>query len=222
MEFIKQLIDINSQLLDVFGYSLSYVEFIGTSFGLLSVWLAAKANVHTWSTGIINVLAFFAIYYQVQLYSDMLLQVFFLILSVWGLWKWKAKAAGGEELQIGVLSKRVAVLLLMVCLASVILLGWFMSEVHLYFPDIFPHKASFPYADALTTVLSIAASFLMAYKKLECWYLWLVVDLVCIVLYVQKGVLFIAAEYAVFLIIAAAGLLRWQKSVRYAERFSAG
>lgn len=222
MEFINQFLDINNQLLNVFGYSLSYVEFIGTSFGLLSVWLAAKANIHTWSTGIINVLAFFAIYYQVQLYSDMLLQIFFLFLSVWGLWKWNRKATDRAELQISVLSKRFSIILLLICVASIGLVGWFMSMVHLYFPSIFPHEASFPYADALTTVLSIAASFLMANKKVECWYLWVVVDLVCIVLYVQKGVLFIAAEYAVFFIIAAAGLFRWLKTVRYAERFSAG
>jgi len=66
------------------GYSLSYVELVGTVTGLVSVWLAARANILTWPVGIINVLAFFILFYQVRLYSDMALQVYFLATTIYG------------------------------------------------------------------------------------------------------------------------------------------
>ena len=65
-------------------------------------------------------------------------------------------------------------------------------------------------------VMSIAATLLLAQKKLENWYLWIVVDLVSVVLYFIKGVYFLSAEYVVFLGMASWGLYRWKKQRLYA------
>lgn len=69
--------DIENIAFQILNYPISYVEFIGALFGLVSVYLAAKANILTWGTGIVNELFLFILFFQVQLYADMLLQVFF-------------------------------------------------------------------------------------------------------------------------------------------------
>ena len=58
---------------------MSYLEFFGVAFGLLAVWLSAKANIWSWPVGIVNVVLAFLLYYQVQLYPDMFLQAFFFV-----------------------------------------------------------------------------------------------------------------------------------------------
>ncbi len=222
MDFLTYILDIDNSMLTIYSYQMSYIEFIGTSLGLISVWLATKANIHTWTTGIINVMAFFVIYYQVQLYSDMFLQVFFLLSSFFGIFQWFRKKPEYEDKKITTLNVKY----LMVLLASIViltaLLGIFMSHIHLICPVYFTKAAAYPYLDALTTTLSVFATFLMAYKRIECWALWILTDLICIGLYIQKGITVIALEYFIFLIMASWGFIQWQKSITYAKRLSIG
>ena len=75
------LFDINNIAYEIIGYQISYVELIGTLFGLISVYLATKTNILTWATGIINELFLFILFFQVQLYADMFLQVFFFVVT---------------------------------------------------------------------------------------------------------------------------------------------
>ncbi|NME68598.1 nicotinamide riboside transporter PnuC [Flammeovirga aprica] len=222
MEFLSSIIDINSTFFEVLGYPMSYIEFFGTLSGLISVWLATKANIHTWTIGIINVIAFFLIYYQIQLYSDMFLQVFFFGTSVLGIWQWLKKKPVENDKKIRFLHQRDQILLSVLMIVTTFILGYMVSQIHLYLPKYFTAPASYPYADAFTTVLSIFATFLMAYKRVECWVLWILVDVVCIVLYFQKGVMFISVEYFIFLFIAINGLIQWSKSIQNEKRFSIG
>lgn len=211
MELLNQFIQIENTMIRIANYSLSYVEFIGTLFGLISVWLATKANWHTWTTGIVNVIAFFIIYYQIQLYSDMLLQVFFFGCSLVGIYKWLVKDKLKNNKSIRRLSrKKLFLCILSICFTSA-LVGYYISRIHIYAPTYFSEAAAFPYLDALTTVLSIFATYLMIHKKIECWYLWITVDIISIGLYYKKGILFISGEYLIFLIMASWGLYQWHK-----------
>ena len=83
------LFDINNIANEIIVYQISYVELIGTLFGLISVYLATKTNILTWATGIINELFLFILFFQVQLYADMFLQVFFFVVTLYGWYNWK-------------------------------------------------------------------------------------------------------------------------------------
>ena len=72
----------------VLGYPVSYIEFFGTGLYLWSVWLIARRNRLTWPVGLVSVLLFLVIYYQIRLYSDMLEQVYYLGASLYGWWYW--------------------------------------------------------------------------------------------------------------------------------------
>lgn len=222
MEFIAYLLDINTKMFELAGYTCSYIEFVGTIFGLGSVWLATKANIHTWTTGFINILIFFMIYYQVQLYSDMLLQVFFFVVSVHGILQWSKKKGGHADRRISVLSTKNRWVLSALAVVLILTLGFIMSNIQAISGGLFTEPAAFPYADSFTTVLSIYATYFMVFKKVECWILWILVDVLCIVLYVQKGIYFVAAEYLVFLVMASMGLLEWIKLLKNEERIGTG
>ena len=84
-----ELFDINNIAFEIMAYQISYVELIGTLFGLISVYLATRANILTWGTGIINELFLFILFFQIQLYADMFLQVFYFVVTLYGWYNWK-------------------------------------------------------------------------------------------------------------------------------------
>lgn len=100
-------------------------------------------------------------------------------------------------------------------MALSVMLGLIMTRIHVWLPTLFPDPASYPYLDALTTVMSFTATVLMAKKKVACWYLWILVDVIGIWLYYAKGVKFIALEYVLFLALAIQGYRSWKKQLQH-------
>jgi len=205
------LFNIENIAFEVLNYPISYVELIGTLFGLVSVYLATKANILTWGTGVVNELFLFILFFQVQLYADMFLQVFFFIVTLYGWNNWKKIP---KENSITSITIKTKILISGILLIATIIIGYLLSNIHLHFPQYFKMEASFPYTDSLVMVMSIIATVLLAKKKIESWYFWIFVDLVCVILFFQKGIMFLAFEYLIFLGLATYGLLNWKKQLK--------
>ncbi|MBP6257059.1 nicotinamide mononucleotide transporter [Patescibacteria group bacterium] len=94
------------------------------------------------------------------------------------------------------------------------LLIWIIAHLNVRFPKLFAEPASYVILDSFTTILSFAATILMIRKKVECWILRIIVDIIGIYLYYVKGVQFIALEYVLFLCLAINGLLQRQKNAK--------
>lgn len=200
--------DIHNSLVDVWGYSLSYVECIGTIFGLISVYFATRANILTWGTGIVNEVCLFVLFFQVQLYADMFLQVYFFGVTLYGWKQWNRKK---QPVHITFLTKRQRIFLLTGLVAGTCLLGIFFSRLHLLLPAYFKLEAAYPFTDSFVMMASILATVLLARKNMENWYLWMAVDLVCVVLYAIKGIYFLSLEYGLFLALVSYGFIHWKK-----------
>ena len=203
----------------IIGYPMSYVEFIGTIFYLWSVWLISRRRVLTWPVGIISVLLYMVLFYQIRLYSDTLEQVYYLGASIYGWWIWnQSPKEDGEIADVGYSNQRVIFLWISLTAIISLLTGFFMSRVHILFPLIFPAAASFPYLDALTTIMSFSAMWLTAQKKVESWIYWIIVDFIGIWLYFAKDVKFISLLYIVLLILAINGLRMWNKTAKTMQK----
>ncbi|PWG80289.1 nicotinamide riboside transporter PnuC [Pararcticibacter amylolyticus] len=202
--------DIESIAFNIWNYPLSYVELIGTLFGLLSVFYASKANILTWPSGVINELFLFILFFQVQLYADMFLQVYFFIVTLYGWFHWNSKTT---ESRITTLRRKSLVITIFLILLLSLPAGFMVQNLHVYMPQHFKMPAAFPYVDSLVMVGSIAATLLLSRKRLDNWYFWIAIDLICVVLYSVKGIYFLALEYLVFLGMAIYGLLYWKKQV---------
>lgn len=202
--------DIQNIAFQVLDYKISYVELIGTVFGLVSVFYASRVNILTWSTGIINEIFLFILFFQVQLYADMFLQVYFFIVTLYGWYNWKRKPDSGS---ISKLDKRSAIIYVVTMFAGVIAAGFLFKNIHTYLPQYFAVPAAYPFADSFVMVTSIAATMLLAKKKIENWYLWFAGDIVCIVLYFKKQVYFLSLEYFIFLMLVTYGLFNWKKEM---------
>jgi nicotinamide mononucleotide transporter len=203
--------EINNIAFELISYPISYVELIGTLFGLISVYLASRANILTWATGIINEVFLFILFFQVQLYADMFLQVYFFIVTLFGWYNWKHKP---KQNSFSTTNFKEKVWITSLIIVGTVLAGFFFANIHLYLPQFFKSRASFPFADSFVMILSIFATVLLAYKKIETWYLWIMTDIVCVFLFFKKGIVFLGIEYLVFIGLAIYGLLNWKKEMK--------
>lgn len=212
--------NINSIFFELWGVKMSYLEFYATLTGLIAVILSAQENVWSWIVGLANVVLAFMMFYQIQLYPDMFLQVFFFITNLIGFWQWKypkkQEANKKNELRISQLSLQQFGLLTLIGLVGTILLGTFAKNLHEWLPMVFSLPSAFPYMDSFTTVMSIFATFLLIRKKVEAWWVWLGVDIISTYMYYVKEVKLYSLLYAVFCIIALFGAVNWTKEYKKA------
>ncbi len=219
---MSDFLRVDHALFTVLGYPLSGIEFLGTILYLWSVWLIARRRVLTWPVGIVAVLLFLWLFWQIRLYSDAIEQVYYLAASVYGWWTWsRSPRDGGAVAGVRFSGGRSAACVLAATLAVSLLWGAAMTRVHLWWPVLFPEPASFPWLDAATTVMSFTAMGLMAMKRTESWIYWIVVDVVGIGLYYAKEVRFISLLYVVLLVLAARGLRLWTVGFRQGQEWPA-
>lgn len=210
---MPNFLSVNNIVFTVLGYPMSYVELIGTILYLWSVWLISKRQVLTWPVGILSVLLYMVLFYQIRLYSDTLEQVYYLGASIYGwiLWNKPSKDDGQiKDVTYGD-GKSIILWVAMTGIIS-IFAGILMGRIHLLLPVLFPEAASFPFLDAFTTIMSFTAMWLMARKRIESWIYWIFVDVIGIWLYFVKDVKFISLLYIILLIMAVNGLRSWQKA----------
>ena len=214
--------DLEQIAFEMWGYSMSYLELVGTLTGYLAIGLAARANVWNWPIGLVNVILFFFLFYQVQLYPDMLLQVFFFITNLIGWWRWTHPNRDEEdvnhELKISFMKRKHWVSLIIFGGLGTVLLGFLAGRFHLIFPQIFNIPSAFPFLDSFVTVMSILTTFLVVQKKIESWGIWIVVDLVAASLYFMKEIKFVGIQYGIYALMAAYGWWHWRKAYKSYSR----
>lgn len=206
--------DINNVMFTVMGYPMSYLEFFGTILNIATVWLCARRKIWNWPVGIVATMLFAVLFYQIQLYSDFFEQIYFIFTGIWGWWAWsRVSSSGVRGSTVSTMSLREIFAAGIFLAFGTLALGWFVGRIHVFFPVAFPEAASFPYLDAFTTVASFAAQILLVLRRVENWYLWIVIDVIGIWLYYEKDVKFVSLLYVVFLVLATGGLLSWRREL---------
>lgn len=196
--------------LTILGYPMSWIELVGTVLYLASVWLIARRDILTWPVGIVSVVLYMLLFYQIRLYSDAIEQVYYLGASVYGWVVWaRSPRIDGRVGGVAWSGPRALVLAGLATAALSAGAGLFMASAHRLAPRLFPEAASYPWLDALTTVMSFTAMWLMARKRIESWIYWLIVDALGIGIYAAKQVYLIAVLYVILLVLAARGLRLW-------------
>ena len=117
------------------------------------------------------------------------------------------------ENKISKTKKQGRIIIIVAIIIGTSISGFLFSNIHSYLPSYFKIQAAYPYTDSFVMILSIIATILLAKKKIENWYLWIIVDFVCVVLYLKKGVFFLSLEYVIFLGLALYGFYHWRNKL---------
>ncbi len=185
---------------------MSWTEILGFATGALCVWLVARQHVANWPIGIANNVFFIALFAQSGLYADAGLQIVFIALAAYGWWSWTHGGGPGsaEALPVRRTTRTEWAVLAAAGAVGVLGLTLLLGRVT---------DSTVPFWDALTTGLSLMATYGQCRKLVESWWLWIAADLVYIPLYAYKGLYLTSALYVGFLALCVVGLLGWRRTL---------
>lgn len=192
---------LNQTIFTIGGTPTMLSEILGFILGVATVWLVAKNNIWTYPVGIVQCVFFFVLFIETHLYTDAWLQVFFIVVQFVGWYAWLRGGAHRTELVV-----RDAPLWVWPLIA--VLGGLF---IYLMIPVLHRAHGAYPGWDSTTTALSVAAQFLMTFRYVQQWWLWILADVIYIPLYYSKNLYFTSVLYVIFLGISIYGLITWIK-----------
>jgi nicotinamide mononucleotide transporter len=184
------------------------LEYFGVATGLLYTALEIKQHPAMWIVGFVTSLVYVFVFFLAKLYADMGLQVYYVLISVYGFWMW-TKAGPSKEESVPVAGivyrhvnawvlKRIAVAIIAICFSLYCLLVAFTDS-------------PIPVGDAFITAVGIVATWMLVHRIIEHWYLWIIVNAVSIYIYYLRDLYPTMFLYLCYTLLAVAGLYTWIK-----------
>ncbi|HBE41451.1 MAG TPA: nicotinamide riboside transporter PnuC [Bacteroidales bacterium] len=218
----------------------NYIEIFGAAAGIIYVFLEIRQNIWLWPVGIVTSAVYIYVFFTGKLYADMSLQGYYLVISVAGWYWWlkgsglRARSAGqgnggtkglrdeGTERRRDEETKRrreggteglkvtrltlITGIVLAIVFAVLYALMWFVLD---RFTD-----SPVPLWDSFITSLSIIATWMLARKIYEHWFLWIIVNAAAALLFFTRELYPTVILYSIYLIMSFAGLKEWGKSLK--------
>lgn len=185
--------------------NMTWLEAVAVFFGIASVFYSMREHILVYPTGIVSTLIYVWICFEYKLYADMGINAYYFGMSIFGWYVWTHPKENQKILPVTWLDGKGWIFSFMIFLVSYMVL----SQVLLRFTD-----SDVPFWDSFTTASAFVGMWLMAKKKVENWYFWLLTDLVSIPLYFSKELILTSFQYLIFTILATMGLFAWIKSAK--------
>ena len=219
MQEVFQFLSISNEMINIFGYSLSYIETIAVLTGLWCVILFNFENIWAFPIGLINSVFASYLLFQCGFYADLFLQIYYIALGFIGWYMWNVTE---EEIPVvdGLFPFKKLTLGLFVSAIVILtiyidpIFNWFgdMTVLVLGIKDGYAHvPATLPLFSAVTTIVAMVANWLLIKKYRVSWLLWSFINILFIGMYIHVGLFVVAFEYFIFLVNAIIAYNRWAK-----------
>jgi len=174
------------------------------SLSLLYLWLASHKSQWCWPAAFISTAIYTAIFWHVSLVSESALNFYYMLMAIFGWWSWRRNLASADD-QLTVTRKPIRWHLnaIISCTVLALVIGFFTNN--------YTH-ADFAYLDAATTVFAVFATWLLTQRVLENWLYWIVIDIVSIYLYQQKGLMLTSVLMMIYSVFAIYGWWSWKQA----------
>jgi len=194
--------------------SAYWLDILTTILGLIYIWLEYRASIALWIVGIIMPALDIYLYWSHGLYGDAGMAVYYTVAAIYGYVAWKfALGRKSPVVRITHTPRR---------LYAPITLGFLAAWGITYYILIRWTNSTVPLLDAFTNAMSFVGLWALARKYIEQWLFWIIVDAVCCVLYVDKGIPFKAGLYGLYVVIAVMGYRKWQQLMRMQDTDQGG
>ena len=182
------------------------LEITAVFFGFASVWYSKQNNILVFPTGLISTSIFVYLLFKWQLLGDMMINGYYFIMSLYGWYIWTRKVDAKNLTPISRATKSEQIIAVIIFALTLVL----VYQVYQFY-DMWTNWVA--YVDTLTTALFFVGMWLMAKRKIENWYFWIVADIISVPLYLYKGLTFTSIQYFGFTILAIFGFLAWKKNL---------
>lgn len=185
--------------------AMNPLEIAASALLLVNIALVARRSIWNYPFAIAAVSLYAVLFYETKLYSDMLLQGFYVALNLYGWFNWSRSKAEAGEVVVRMLTWPARAAWLAGCAALTGGWGWLMHRLT---------DAAMPWWDAGVAMTSVAAQILLSRRYLENWVLWIAVDIVAVPLFAMRGLWLTAGVYAILLGLSVWGLIDWRRAYR--------
>ena len=209
----------------------NWIEIFGALSGIIYVFLEIRQNIWLWPVGIVTSAVYIVVFFASKFYADMSLQGYYLVMSCIG-WYWWVKGTGhraqgtghgaqgsghgaqgtGHRAQ-GAESGGLQVTRLKLLTGLVLTAVFILSYSGIWFILSRFTDSPVPGWDSFITALSAIATWMLARKIYEHWYLWIAVNAASVMIFVVRGLYPTVILYAVYLVMSFAGLKVWKRSI---------
>jgi nicotinamide mononucleotide transporter len=188
---------------------MSIWEVIAVFLGFAYLALIMKQNIWGWYAAFGSTAIFSWLFWDVSLVMESGLNVYYLVMAVYGWWVWRGNSDSETEMKTEKLIQIWSVGRHVFVIGSVILIslatGYGLEK---------NTTAALPYLDSFTTWGAVITTYMVAQKVLENWWYWLVIDSVAIYLYIDRELYLVALQMAVYIVMIFLGWFIWQKEYR--------
>ena len=187
-------------------YTLTHtlLELFAVTMNILSVIYAKRNSILVYPTGLIGTGIFVYILYNFSLLGDMIINFYFVLMSIYGWYYWAQKKDGQTLNNVSRTSIKEYYFILILGITSLL-------SIYLVYNFYDKWDSWTAYVDTITTAIFFVAMYLMARRKVESWIFWIIGDLITIPLYFYKGLTISSIQYLIFLILAILGYISWKK-----------
>ena len=193
------------QSVDFMSFDLNLVlEVLGVIFNLLFLILIIKEKIAGWIFGILGSLVSIFLFYRIQLYSESILYIYYVIIGFYGYYLWSTKGKDKTSLTITTWDSKKHILIISTGIIAGVMLGYVFEEYT---------EAKNAYLDAFTTIFSFIASYLEAKKIFSTWVFWIIINGVTIWLYTTRGLDIYTLLTVVYFIASFIGYFNWKKKM---------
>jgi nicotinamide mononucleotide transporter len=182
-------------------------EYIAVFAGIASVWYSRKEHIWVYPTGLINTAIYIWLSFKYHLFGEATVNFYYTVMNVYGWYLWTRKDTQQHTLLNIRFSTRQE------WIQQLLFFGFFYAGVFMalsYLKQAFAPGA-IPWADALASASAFTGMWLMAKKKVESWYWWIITNICGMPLYFVKGLVFTSVYYFILLILAIGGLIEWRR-----------
>jgi nicotinamide mononucleotide transporter len=183
------------------------LEIAANAFHGAAILLAGRNNIHTWWTGIVGCALFGLLFFEVRLYADATLQIFFIATSLYGWWAWLRGGPRGAGLPIRRAGARLMAWSVGAGAAVTLGYAWLLARLT---------DAAWPLPDSAVLAFSVLGQLLMMARRVESWWFWLAVNSIAVPLYASRGLVVTAVLYAGFWLNALVALRHWRRQLEAA------
>ncbi|NVJ53835.1 MAG: nicotinamide mononucleotide transporter [Campylobacteraceae bacterium] len=182
---------------------MSTYEAIAMILAIAYILLALRQSLWCWPAAFISTLIYTILFFDVSLLMDSALNAYYLIMAIYGWYSWKY---GGklqeQELEVSSygLEKNIKIIIVLSLVSLVF--GYIMANYT---------SADFAYIDSFTTVFAVFTTYMLAKKILENWIYWIVIDMISIYIYIQKGLNLTAILFVIYTVLALIAFRKWKE-----------
>lgn len=204
--------------------SNNYIEIFGAVTGILYVFLEIKQNIWLWPVGITTSAVYIWVFFTSKFYADMSLQGYYLVISILG-WYWWVRRKNGRmgewekggrrksESESESESERLRVTRINVRTTLILSVLFLVLQAVMYMVLDRLTDSPVPFWDSFITTLSVIATWMLARKIYEHWYLWIIVNAASVIIFCIKGLYPTVVLYIIYCVMSFIGLREWKKSL---------